>query len=284
MSIEFPVTLYPAFAPLSATMANHLLRQEERPYLRRPAQRPNDSELIHTVLGRIARAETIVYKYLSPFVLADQKRQESGARASFPSPEWLLETLAQYAPNRVRSADATLDYWQKRGLLRRERSRGLLDITSVTALLIARLTERNHQKNWLPPRIPEGEPYWWCYGRASPHDSIIQVPLPIPSTFPASMVCWTQLKGAPWDREWWREPVITQEPEGPGEWSGDRFYRFAGTPSAADLAVWDEEISWKIQNAQEDSLYGREAVQIVLLEEARRAVLERVVQKGVCHD
>jgi len=282
--IAFPKYFYPAFAPLSAPMANHLLLQEARQYLRRPAQRPDDATLIATVLGKIVRASTIVYKYINPFVLADRKRQEQGGRAAFPTPDWLLETLAQYTPNNARNSEATLDFWQKRGLLRREKARGLLDITSVAALLIARLTERNLQKNWLPPGVPEREPYWWCYGCASPHDPIQSIPVPVPTTLPASMIVWTQWSGAPWDREWWREDVLSYKPGGPQEWSGDRFYRFAGRPSPADLEIWEKEIPQKLQRVRDDVLFGREAVQIALLEEARRVVLERVIKKGLCHD
>lgn len=284
MSIEFPDFYYPAFAPLSAPMANHLLLQEARQYLRRPAQRPGDSMLISLVLEKIVRSETIIYKYLSPFVRSDQKRQERGSRADFPNPGWLLETLAQYTPSHARYSEATLDYWQKRGLLRREKTRGGLDVTSVAALLIARLTERNLQKNWLPPCVPEGEPYWWCYGRSGPDAPIQSIPVPIPTGVSASMILWTQFKGAFWDREWCREQVVTQTPEKLLVWSGDRFYRFAGSPNIEELRIWDEEIPHKLHIAQNDSLFGRKPVQIILLEEARKMVLEKIITEGWCHD
>lgn len=67
-------------------------------------------------------------------------------------------------------------------------------------------------------------------------------------------------------------------------WSGDRFYRFAGSPKAEDLRIWDEETSQKLRNVQGDPLFGREAVQLPLLEEARKIVLEEIIKKGLCHD
>ena len=104
-SIVFPSHLYPAFAPLPAPMANHLLVLEERKYRRRPSLRPTSQEMIQTVLERIGRARRAVYKYLRPFVAADKKRQQRGESRTFPNADWLLETLAHYNPGPVRNSE-----------------------------------------------------------------------------------------------------------------------------------------------------------------------------------
>lgn len=269
--IVFPSRLYPAFAPLPVPIANHLLLLQERQYRRRPSMRPSSEEMIQTVLENIRRARALVYEYLRPFVLADKKRQQRGESRTFPQAEWLLETLAQYTPGLVRNSVETLDFWQKKGLLRREKTRGLLEITSVAALLMARLAEGKLQRNWLPSLLEADEPHWWCYGRISPDASLQTVPIPIPPSFPASTVVWTPWYGATWEEEQWQIVV-----------GGEYLYRWADSPSTADLLIWDEELPGKILACQHDSLFGRPSVQKVLLQEARYDVLTRVVQKGMC--
>jgi hypothetical protein len=268
--IVFPSHLYPALAPLPAPMANHLLLLEERQYRRRPSKRPASQEMAKAVLERIDRARTLVYEYLRPFVAADRKRQQRGESRAFPNPEWLLETLAQYTPQPVRNSEATLDFWQKKGLLRREKTRGLLEITSVAALLIARLAEGNLQRSWLPSFLETTEPYWWWYGRVSPNAPIQAIPAPIPSTLPASLVVWTPWRGAIWENHW-------QSIE------AEYLYRWAAAPTVQDLLVWEEDAPRKILAAQDDSLFGRPSVQAVLLQEASNDVLTRIVQKRMFH-
>ena len=268
--IGFPPHLYPAFAPLPAPMADHLLLEEERRYRRRPAQRPSDQEMAQTVLERISRARTLVYEYLHPFVTADQKRHERGEGRTFPNVDWLLETLAQYTPGRGGNSEATLDFWQKRGLLRREKTRGLLEITSVAALLVARLAEGTLQRNWLPSSLEDTEPYWWCSGRVSPGAPIQAIPVPLSSSLPASQVVWTPWRGAIWEGTW--------------RTIGEAFlYRWAGSPSVQDLLLWQQDLPQKIQAVQHDPLFGRPSVQMVLIQEARSDVLFDIVQKGMCH-
>lgn len=121
-ALVFPSRLYPAFAPLPVPMANHLLAQQSQQYRHRPLKRPADQEMIQEVLDRIIRARIIIYEYMYPFILADQKRQQRGATRTFPEPDWLLDTLAQYTPHRKKNDISTLDYWQKKGLLRREKN------------------------------------------------------------------------------------------------------------------------------------------------------------------
>jgi len=268
--VVFPHDLYPAFAPLPAPMADHLLLLEVRQYRHRPSKRPASQEMVKAVLERISRARPLVYEYLRPFVAADKKRQQRGESRSFPNPEWLLETLAQYTPQPVRNSEATLDFWQKKGLLRREKTRGLLDITSVAALLIARLAEENLQRSWLPSFLEATEPYWWWYGRASPHASIQAIPVPFAPGLPGSLVVWTPWQGAMWENHW-------QSIE------GDYLYRWAAAPTVQDLLVWVEDVPRKILAVQDDALFGRPPVQAVLLQEARNDVLTHIVQKGMCH-
>jgi hypothetical protein len=268
----FPPTLYPAIAPLSAPMANHLLLQEERQNRQRPSRRPPPEMMVEAVLERIRRVRPVVFDYLHPFVIADTIRQREGKSRAFPRSDFLRETLAQYSPGQGEISEATLDYWQRRGLLRREQPRGLLDITSVAALLIARLVEGNRQRNWLPSEHKETEPFWWCFGRVAPDAPIQAIPVPIPAAFPASLVVWTPWRGVMWEDGW----------QGMSR-RGEYFYWWARPPSAQDLLVWDEEISRKLLAVQHDPLFGRPSVQTVLLQEAMHDVLAYIVQEGLCH-
>lgn len=268
--IVFPTHLYPAFAPLPIPIANHLLLLQERQYRRRPSLRPQSQEMIQIVLEKICQARTLVYEYLRPFVMADKKRQLRGESRTFPQPEWLLETLSHYTPGLVRNSTETLDFWQKKGLLRREKTRGLLEITSVAALLMARLVEEKLQRNWLPSLLETSEPHWWCYGCGSPVAPLQAIPVPIPSSFPASTIVWTPWQGAIWEEDRWQIVV--------GE---DYLYGWAGSPSVADLLIWDEELPGKILASQQDALFSRPSVQMVLLREARDDVLTRVIKKGI---
>ncbi len=269
--IVFPSQLYPAFAPLPVPIANHLLLLQERQYRRRPSMRPASEEMIQTVLDNICQARTLVYEYLRPFVMADKKRQQRGEGRAFPHVEWLLETLAQYSPGLVRNSTETLDFWQKKGLLRREKTRGLLEITSVAALLIARLAEGKLQRNWLPSLLEADEPHWWCYGRTSPDAPLQAIPVPIAPSFPSSTIVWTPWQGAIWEEDQWQIIV-----------GGDYLYRWTSSPSVTDMLIWDEEVPGKILACQHDPLFGRPTVQRVLLQEAEYDVLTRIVKKGIC--
>lgn len=267
----FPSHLHPAFAPLSVPMANHLLLLQVREYRRRPSMRPTSEEMMQTVLEKICQARTLVYEYVRPFVLADKKRQLRGENRIFPQAEWLLETLAHYTPGLLRNSTETLDFWQKRGLLRREKTRGLFEMTSVAALLIARLAEGKLKRNWLPSVLEADEPSWWCYGRSSPDAPLQAIPVPISLSLPASTVVWTPWQGAIWEEGQWQIVV-----------GGDDLYRWAGSPSLADLLIWDEELPGKIVASQQDAFFRRPSVQAVFLQEARKDILARVVKKGRC--
>lgn len=268
--IEFPSCLYPAFAPLPVPTANRLLQTEEQKYRRRLRARPADTELMQTVLEKVRRARRVVYDYLNPFVLADRKRRELDESSTFPSGEWLLETLAQYTPRAARNSLETLDFWQKKRLLRRTQPRGLLEIASVAALLVARLSEENLQRRWQASSLEATEPWWWCYGRSSPDDRVQSIPVPISLSLPASLVLWTPWQGAAWDDQW------------QGRNAGECLSRWAGEPSIEELLIWDEEVPRKILACQGDPLFGRSSVQTALLREARSDVIARIVEKGLC--
>lgn len=284
-SLHFPLRLYPAMAPLPVPMADHLLLQEERHYRRCPSRRPEPPEMIRTVLDRIRRARKDVFEYMHPFVQADQRRAQRGGSRSFPDPEWLLDALAQYSPSgQGGNAEATLDLWQKRGLLRREKTRGLLESTSVAALLITRLAEENRQRNWLPTSLEDGEPHWWCYGLVSPEEQAQAVPVPLTSSLPSSMVLWTPWAGALWEDQWpsraapgeWGEVTGAAKEEQWRSFGGEYLYRWAGEPTLQDLLVWDD-LPHEILAVQNSPLFGRPAVQAVLKQEASNEVLERIV-------
>lgn len=270
--LRFPEVLYPAFAPLSIPMANHLLLQEAKPYRHRPLQRPPDEQLIATLLKRIVRARTTVFAYLHPFVLADQKRQARGENRTFLTPDFLLEALTQYTPRGSRRyAEGTLDHWQKRGLLRREKIRGFLDLTSVAALLIARLSEEQLQKNWLPSCMEATEPQWWCSGQLSPTSPVQAIPAaPLPSDPPASLVLWTPWQGALWDGRWQM-------------FGGMFLYRWAGDPGAKNLLPWEKDVSDQLQRYGEDPFLRRETIQAVLRHEAQQDILAHIAERN-SHD
>lgn len=269
-ALEFPSWLYPAFAPLPVPTANRLLETEKQRYRRRRTKRPADTELIHTVLERIRQARRDVFDYLNPFVVADRKRRERGEGGTFPSAEWLLETLAQYTPRTARSSVETLDFWQKKGLLRRTQPRGLLEINSVAALLIARVVEKTLQRRWQASSLKATEPWWWWYGLTAPGEQVQSIPVPNPPSPTTSLVLWTPWLGAAWEDEW------------QGRSAGECLYRWAGDPSIEDLLIWDEEVPRKILACRDDALFGRASIQTALLREARSDVLARIVEKGLC--
>lgn len=270
----FSTHLYPAFAPLPVPMANHLLLQEERKYRwLPPLQRPALHELTQTVLGRIRRARAVVYEYMFPFVEADRKRHERGEARAFPNVEWLLEAVAQYSPQSARNAETTVDFWQTKGLLRRKKARGLLEVNSVAALLVTRLAEEIHLRNWLPSTIEEGEPHWWCYGQERPGACVRVLPVPLPGDLPASCILWTPWQGAAWDQTPWHPHRDAN------------LYRWARPPELEDLLVWDTELPAEVVRQQAHPLFGRPAVQHILLEEARSVILTNVMLKGaIRHD
>lgn len=263
-----PYSLYPAFAPLPIPIAEHLVLEEYRRYRRVvPSRRPRPEQIWASVGKRVSKARRLVYEYLQPFVAVDRKRCEQGLSATLLSSEWLLDALASYTPQGKRNAEPTLAHWQQRGLLRRDKPRGGFDITSVAALLVARVAEEEHQRNWLPSELAEEEPAYWCYSQAGPDAAVQPLPIPLPPSLPAATVLWTPWLGAVWLSD---------------EWSiiGDLAYRWAGVLSTVqDLQVWDDDLATTIKTLRTNALICQETVQRILVREASRIILQRVAHR-----
>jgi hypothetical protein len=266
-SLALPAHLYPLFAPLPLPIASHLVTQEYRRSRRKAvSMRPAPEQVWWVVEEQVRRARTVAYEYMHPFVLVDKRRSEQGLPRAFPSAEWLLDTLATYTPEGKRNAEPTLDYWQKKGLLRRDKPRGQLDLMSVAALLIARIAEEEHQRNWLPSKIREEESDWWCYGQAGPTAPAQPTRLPLAPTLPAATLLWTPWLGAAWEGEW---RVI-----------GNKAFRWAGAVSSEhDLEAWDPSIAATIMRSRSHALIGQETIQVALLQEASRMILEQQAER-----
>lgn len=243
--------------------------QEYRRYRRvAPSKRPQPEQVWCRVRERVSKARTVAYEYMYPFVAVDKRKSEGELLRTFPSPDWLLDTLATYTPEGKRNAEPTLDHWQQRGLLRRDKPRGLLDLESVAALLVTRIADEEHQRNWLPSELAEEEPAWWCYSQSRPDTPVQPMPLPLPPTLPVATVLWTPWLGATWVSDKWS--II-----------GKLACRWAGVISTADeLAAWDPDLATTINTLQRTSaLIGQETVQATLVQEASRMILQRVAQQ-----
>jgi hypothetical protein len=272
--IKIPERLYPAFAPLPAPFAQHLVTQEYRRQRRiatrkRPIPPEPPAEVFwQTVLARVQRARAIVFEIMHPFVQADARNRRRGRDLSFPDSEWLLDMLANYTPAEEEPKELTtlsLGHWRKRGLLTREWELGPFDQTSVAAFLTARIAEEVYENKWLPTDLAEDEPRWWCYGQADPRSEIISVPVPLPDNLPSSMLLWTPWHGAVWRSDAWR--II-----------GSVACRWSPAPSSEEaIAAWDEVMVRQIHEALQHIPFGKQAVRDILLSEARKILLERHV-------
>lgn len=268
-SLALPAYLYPVFAPLSASMANHLVLLEYRLLRKRAvASEGTPQRLWKLVEERVRLARALLYEYMNPFVQVEQQRMRRGLSRRFPEESWLLDALATYAPDGTRYSPATLELWQKKRLLRRERPRGMFDLSSVAALLITRIAEGEHQRNWLPSALAEGEPDWWCYqqtGREATRQPIA-IPLPLPTKNAGVVLLSTPWLGAGWLSTEWHifEKVAVR-------WSGS-------IASVHEMAQWDAALANEIVGWRAHSLLGRQAVQRVLLQEAGTLILERVAR------
>jgi hypothetical protein len=266
--LALPYSLYPAFAPLPIPVAEHLVLEEYRRYSRViPAKRPQPEQIWASVGGRVSKARRVAYEYLKPFVTVDRKRREQGLAGTFPSSEWLLDALATYTPRGKRNAEPTLAYWQQRGLLRRDKPRGEFDLTSVAALLVARIAEEEHQRNWLPSELAEEEPAYWCYSQAGPDALVQPLPIPLPPSLPAATMLWTPWLGAAWIRDEW---IIIDQ----------LAYRWAGVLSnGEELQVWDDDLVTILKTLKTNDLISQERVQAILVQEASRVILQRVAHR-----
>ncbi len=263
--LALPYSLYPAFAPLPIPIAEHLVVQEYRSYRRVPtAKRPRPEQLWARVSERVSKARQLAYEYLEPFVTVERKRRQQGLEGSLLSSDWLLDTLASYTPQGKRNAEVTLAYWQQRGLLRRDKPRGGFDLTSIAALLVARIAEEEHQRHWLPSVLAEEEPFFWCYSQARPDAGVEPLPIPLPPALPVTTVLWTPWLGAVWLSEEWS--LIREQAYG---WVGP-----LSTPE--ELQVWDGDLATTIKTLRANTLTNQEAVQAILIRQAGHMILERV--------
>lgn len=276
-SLTIPGSLYPAFAPLPIPIAEHLVLEEYRRYRRVPAaKQPRPEQLWARVSERVSKARQVVYEYMEPFVTVERKCRQQGLAGMLLSSDWLLDALAIYTPQSKRNAEVTLSYWQQRGLLRRDKPRGGFDLTSIAALLVARIAEEEHQRNWLPSQLAEEEPVFWCYSQARPDAAVQTLPIPLPPALPVTTVLWTPWLGAAWLSD---------------DWSliGKQAYRWAGPLSTLEeLQVWDSDLATTIKTLQANALTSQEAVQATLIQEAGRISLERVachisLERVACH-
>jgi hypothetical protein len=267
-SLALPYSLYPAFAPLPIPIVQHLVLEEYRRYRRVvPVKRPQPEQIWASVGERVSKARRVAYEYLKPFVTVDRKRREQGLASTFPSSEWLLDALATYTPQGKRNAEPTLAHWQQRGLLRRDKPRGEFDLTSVAALLVARIAEEEHQRNWLPSELDEEEPAYWCYSQAGPDASVQPLPIPLPPSLPATTILWTPWLGAVWTCDEWC--II-----------GQLAYRWACVPSCGDeLQVWDDDLVMTLKTLRANELISQERVLAILVQEASHIILQRVAHR-----
>jgi hypothetical protein len=271
-SLALPPELYPAFAPLPVPLAQHLILQEYRRYRRVvPSRRPSPRQIWARVWERVSKARLVAYEYLHPFVVVEQRRRQQELPRLFPTAPWLLDTLATYTPEGKRNAEPTVDLWQQRGLVRREKPRGMLSLQSVAALLVTRIAEEEHQRNWLPSLLLPEEPDWWCYSQQGPTAPILPMPIPLPPTLAGTTLLWTPWLGATWQADTWRSIGLLAL-----RWAGD-------IVSAHDLEEWDHELATTILRSQTHLLIGQQSIQTALVQEASRLVLERVAHQVDAH-
>lgn len=266
-AFTLPISLYPAYAPLPRSMAQHLVLLEWRKRYRRvvPSKQPPAEQVWFSVLGRVARARQIVYEYMSPYVIADRQQQLKHERG-FPSTEWLLQALETYG---TRYAEPTVSYWQNKGLLRRTSARGPLTLSSVAAFLVARIADEDHERNWLPSSLMENEPSWWCYGQASAEASVRSIPIPVPlsSALTSATVLWTPWLGAIWEEQAW-QPIEGHEIA--ARWWQSHL-------SLPDIEQWDTGLAQRLSHMlRENALLSQKTVQVAVLREASDTLLRQL--------
>jgi hypothetical protein len=205
--------LLPAFAPLNAPMIAHLVAHVLR----------CSPELLLTD-AQIARSA--VYNDIAPLV----------ANGSLTVGTFLSLLRASASPRRmhrrghvyeVQSTKATIDCWRGKHLLRMQ-SRGRPHPQSVAAILIARRISQDRVIGWLPARLEEATPHWWCWRQDSPDAAPRPCPLPLPANLTDSTLLWTPWRGAAWEADWID--------------IGDGSARWSAPPSIIDLSVWDPQI------------------------------------------
>lgn len=267
LSLALPEYLYPAFAPLPIAFANHLVLLEHRLSRRKAVSRQLSPERLWKIVEeRVRLARALVYEYMNPFVRVEQYRISRGLPRRFPEEAWLLDALATYTPDGTRYSPATIELWQKKRLLRREKPRGMFELDSIAALLITRIAEGEHQRSWLPSELSTEEPLWWCYEQSGLDAARRPVALPL-STMPTeTSLLSTPWLGASWLSQEWRvfHNVALR-------WNGH-------ISSLQELEQWDPELAKEIAQWRSHILLGRSIVQETLLREASSLILERAAK------
>jgi hypothetical protein len=211
--VNLDPVLLPAFAPLNAPMiahlAVHVLRCSPNMFL---ADAQAARSAVYTDIARLVANESLtVGAFLSLL------------RAS-ASPRRLHRCGHVYE---IQSTKATIDSWRAKHLLRMQ-SRGRPHPQSIAAILIARRISRDRVIGWLPARLDEAAPHWWCWRQDSPEAAPQPCQVPLPAHLAASALLWTPWRGAAWDAEWID--------------IGNGCARWSVPPSISCLSVWDPQI------------------------------------------
>jgi hypothetical protein len=227
-------SLYPLYAPLPVPMVEHLLIRLMR------AKRASSPSMAWDVLrNEVQEKREMAFFSMDPFVQPRSlQRERHIPREGAYSTAWLLQTLTNHTPDKVPILQDTLSKWHKRGLVR-YREHGVPDYDSAAALFLVRMIDRG-ERNFLPSRIKDEEPYWWCWRQDTPTAPVIPCPVPLPPSLPPSALLWTDWAGASWSAPW----VKIGASRGAIRWAGvmkirQEQERWALT--TADLTRWDQE-------------------------------------------
>lgn len=210
--------LYPLVAPLSVPMAEHLLSR----YCRQ--QRVSVHQGREWLLKRVAEKRSLVFRYMSAFVLNSQRRELITSKKTILTTKWLLEALRIHDPLKRPVTLQTLFDWKKRGLIHND-ARGEPNSDSAAALLLARTIDVG-ERQWLPEEIAPDEPMWWCWQQTSPEQIPSPCPVPLPSALANATILWTPWAGGNWQH--WK--LIGRD-------IGS--IRFAGTTKHRVHPMWD---------------------------------------------
>jgi len=231
----------PLMAPLSKPMILHLAQQEKIAFpsvaLSLDDQLFSATKQFRTLWFRLAdlveAKRKTVYLLMSPVV-----------QGKLLSTEWVIETLTEHTPKKQSNKGKfltaqTISRWRDQGLLQYEQ-KNHPDADSIAALLTARMID-TRERGWLPSRIEENEPQWWCWRQDSPTHPVIPCPVPLPDDLPDSALLWTNWRGAAWKPEW-----LPLGEVGAARWGGTTHTQgnVFWSVTAKELEVWDAEIAF----------------------------------------
>lgn len=232
MDERIPESLAPLFAPLPIPIAEHLVLRLER------KQHLSTEKARDLLLREVQQARFAVVLYMNPYVR--NISHEAIEPALRFSTSWLLQTLSLHSPGKKALLPQTLSTWHGRGLLR-YREYGLPDFDSAAALFIARIIDRG-ERNFLPSRINEEEPLWWCWRQDDPGSSPVACPISFPADVPPvdvppSALLWTPWTGAAWYPAWKQVGYA----EGAVRFAGFQSRHWMLTP--AQIGHWQPELA-----------------------------------------